>query len=135
MPWCSMRREPTLEEQRAFIRDAIMACRQVSIFVEGRVREDLSSDILLQSAVIRQIEVLGEACSRAGSALRAMPPRLPWRGIVDMRNRLIHGYFAVDLDVVWWTAVKEIPALLPLLEEAARGGESKDEVPDPGTTS
>lgn len=73
-----MRREATMAEQRGFIRDAATACRHISRFVEGRGREDLSSDMLFQSAVVRQIEVLGDACTHVGTRVRMELPDVPW---------------------------------------------------------
>ena len=111
-----MRREPAIEEERAWIADAIQACTLVGRFLEGKRRSDLDDDLLVQSAVIRQIEVIGEACSRIGDGTRARHDEVPWRDIVGMRNRLIHGYVAVDLDLVWRTAREEVPVLQLMLE-------------------
>ncbi|MFH1466797.1 MAG: DUF86 domain-containing protein [Pseudomonadota bacterium] len=95
--------------------DAVDACRLVSQFLEGKERADLDRDLLVQSAVIRQIEVIGEACSRVGTCTRDRHPEIPWRDIVGMRHRLIHGYAAIDLDLVWKTAREEVPALEAML--------------------
>ena len=112
-----MRREPSREEERAWLADAIRACGLVSRFLQGKSRRDLDDDLLVQSAVIRQIEVIGEACSRIGRATRSHHPAVPWRDVVGMRNRLIHGYAAVYLELVWNTAQREVPALQEMLEE------------------
>ncbi|MCX7037602.1 MAG: DUF86 domain-containing protein [Spirochaetes bacterium] len=55
-------------------------------------------------AVVRAIEVLGEAANRASADARSACPEIPWSAITDMRNRLIHGYFDIDVDIVWNTA-------------------------------
>lgn len=65
---------------------------------------------------MRAIEVIGEAASKISEATRIDAPEIPWVAIVAMRNRLIHGYFDIDPDIVWATVNDEIPALLPLLQ-------------------
>ena len=67
---------------------------------------------MLLFAVVRAIEVLGEAASKVSEDTRSACPEIPWSAITDMRNRLIHGYFDIDADIVWNTASIEIPALL-----------------------
>jgi uncharacterized protein with HEPN domain len=93
----------------------IDAADAMAAFVAGRAREDLESDQMLLFAVVRAIEVLGEAASRVSADVRESAPEVPWAAIVAMRNRLIHGYFDVDATLVWKTATEEIPDLLPKL--------------------
>jgi len=81
----------------------------------GRQRDDLESDRMLLFAVVRAIEVLGEAASRISAELRERAPDVPWAAIVATRNRLIHGYFDIDSTVVWKTVTEEIPELLSTL--------------------
>jgi uncharacterized protein with HEPN domain len=92
--------------------DAADAVRQ---FMTGRQRADLDADRMLLFAVVRAVEVIGEAASKVSEETRAMAPGIPWGGIVSMRNRLIHGYFDIDTDIVWKTVTDELPALLPEL--------------------
>jgi uncharacterized protein with HEPN domain len=68
-------------------------------------------------ALVRAVEVLGEAASRVSVETRADVPALPWSKITAMRNWLVHAYFDIDRDVLWRTAAEEIPALYPLLTE------------------
>ncbi len=93
----------------------IDAAETVAQFIAGRRREDLESDRLLLFAVVRPLEVLGEAAGRVSAEARAAAPEIPWGIIVSMRNRLIHGYFDIDTAIVWKTAIEEIPELLPRL--------------------
>ena len=81
-------------------------------FVMGRQRNDLHTDQMLLFAVLRAIEVIGEAASKVTEEVRTANPHIPWKAIVGMRNRLIHAYFDVDTDVVWETLQVEIPAVL-----------------------
>ncbi len=84
-------------------------------FIDGRKRADLDDDRQLLFAIVRAIEVAGEAAARISSESRALAPDVPWRSLVSMRNRLIHGYFDIDRSIVWKTAREELPALLPAL--------------------
>lgn len=86
----------------------------------GRSRADLDSDRMLLFAVVRAIEVLGEAAARMSEErmseeTRHATPDIPWNAIVGMRNRLIHGYFNIDVTIVWKTVSIEIPSLLAKL--------------------
>ncbi len=77
-----------------------------------RGRGDLDSDRMLLLAVIRALEVVGDAAARVSPEPRASLPGVPWQAIVGMRNRLIHGYFDVDTEVVWTATQVELPALI-----------------------
>jgi len=97
----------------------IEAAETVGAFVAARHRADLDADRMLLFALVRAVEIIGEAASRLSPETRAAAPAVPWVQITGMRNRLIHAYFDIDPDVLWRTAVEEIPALLPLLRTLA----------------
>ena len=80
---------------------------------------------MLLFALVRAVEIVGEAASRVTRGTRAALPLVPWGQIVAMRNRLIHAYFDIDRDVLWKTASEEVPGLLPALREAL--GEGQDQ--------
>jgi uncharacterized protein with HEPN domain len=90
----------------------IEAAESVLRFTSNRRRSDLETDQMLLFAVVRALEVLGEAASKVSDETRSAHPQVPWSLITDMRNRLIHGYFDIDTSIVWNTASQEIPALL-----------------------
>jgi uncharacterized protein with HEPN domain len=94
------------------IRAAETACD----FVSGRTRRDLDTDQMLLFALVRAIEIIGEAASRVGAETRQVTADIPWALIVSMRNRLIHGYSDINHEVVWKTATEELPELLPKLK-------------------
>ena len=102
-------------EDHARILHMIEAAQSAINFVTGRQRADLSSDQMLLFALIRAIEIVGEAASRVTEATRRAAADIPWSSVMSMRNRLIHAYFDVDNDVVWKTATEELPALLSKL--------------------
>jgi uncharacterized protein with HEPN domain len=93
--------------------DAIEA---IAGFADGRTRADLDSNTMLTFAIIRAIEIAGEAASKIGNETIAALPDLPWPAIVGMRNRLIHAYFDVDLDRVWDTIIHDLPPLRERLQ-------------------
>jgi len=102
-------------EDRTRILHMIEAAESAINFVSGRQRADLTSDQMLLFALVRAIEIVGEAAGRVSEATRETATGVPWNLIVSMRNRLVHAYFDVDNDVVWKTAIEELPALLPKL--------------------
>jgi uncharacterized protein with HEPN domain len=99
----------------------IDAAEALAAFVDGRVSQDLNSDRMLLFAVVRAIEILGEAASRLSAEAQRQIPEVPWASVVGMRNRLVHGYFDVDTEIVWKTATVEVPALLQALNRAVSG--------------
>jgi len=95
------------------IRDA---ANRISEYVEGIDEPSFKKSNLIQDAVIRQIEIIGEAAKNLSSQFRNSHPEIPWRELSGMRDKLIHAYFGVDLDRVWITAQDEIPALNSQIE-------------------
>jgi uncharacterized protein with HEPN domain len=91
------------------------AARSAQEFAAGRSRGDLENHKMLLFAVVRAIEIVGEAASRISAETRLATPSIPWAEIVAMRNRLIHAYFDVDHDILWKTVTIEIPDLAALL--------------------
>ena len=83
----------------------------------GKQRESLEQDdMVLGLAIIRALEVIGEAAANMDAETRQAHPEVPWKQMIGMRNLLIHRYASVDFDVVWDTATISIRALIPLLE-------------------
>ncbi|MEO5345165.1 MAG: DUF86 domain-containing protein [Magnetococcus sp. YQC-9] len=81
-------------------------------FVEGRIMADLHSDRMLLHALIRCLEVIGEAAGDLSGDCRGRVDHLPLRAMIAMRNRLIHGYFDVDAEIVWRTVTQRLPELV-----------------------
>lgn len=87
-------------------------------FAYGRSRADLDSDQMLTFALVRAVEVVGEAAANVSDDGRAAMPEVPWRYVVGMRNRLVHAYFDVDTDILWTTVTVALPPLLAQLKSA-----------------
>lgn len=90
---------------------------------QGRSRSDLDTDRLFNLALTHLVELIGEAASRVRVEDRPRYPDIPWAQVVSMRNRLIHGYDVVDLDILWQTVVEDLPPLIAALEAALRSGD------------
>ena len=89
-------------------------------FVEGLSQEDFRSDRKSQKAVVMSLLIVGEAAARVMddfSAFAELHPQIPWRGMRGMRNRIAHGYFDLDLDVVWDTVQTALPELAQQLRD------------------
>lgn len=93
------------------MRDAAVEARG---FIAGCNRQTFDSNRMLVFALVRAIEIIGEAAANISSECRERHPQIPWVDIIGMRNRLIHAYFDVDLDILWNTATTKLE---PLIEE------------------
>ncbi|WP_242333289.1 DUF86 domain-containing protein [Anaeromyxobacter sp. SG66] len=98
------------------LRHMLDAAREAMSFAAGRSRGDLERDRMLVLAIVKDVEIIGEAAARVSPAMQASHPEIPWAQIIATRNRLIHAYFDVDLQVVWDTVTDDLPQLVRLLE-------------------
>ena len=97
------------------IRDS---AQEALIFVNNRTREDLDRDRMLSLALVRLIEIMGEAANNISEPCQSKYFKIPWRQIIGMRNRIIHAYFDVDLDIVWQVITQDLESLLIEVEKA-----------------
>ena len=100
------------------LRHMLDAAKRAIEFMQGRAKSDLESNEQLSLAVVRLLEILGEAAKNVSEDLRKDYPDIPWRQIAGTRDRLIHGYFDVDLDIVWQIISTDLPVLVAQLEKA-----------------
>jgi uncharacterized protein with HEPN domain len=107
-------------EDRVRIEHMIGAAESVGRFIAGRERADLDEDEMLRFALTRAIEIIGEAASRVSPEAQTVVPGIPWKEVAGMRNRLVHAYFDLDLDVLWKTAREAVPDLLKTLAAIER---------------
>ena len=99
-----------------YLRDMLDALDKAQRFVFGLDSLGLHSDEKTAYAVVRALEIIGEASKQVPAPLRTRFPDIPWKSLAGMRDKLTHGYFGVDLDVVWNTITEDLP---PLLEPLA----------------
>jgi uncharacterized protein with HEPN domain len=102
-------------EDRVRLTHMIEAAEAAIRFTAGRDRASLDADQMLRFAIVRAVEVVGEAAARVSAAAQAESPSIPWREIIAMRNRLVHAYFDINTDILWTTVTEEIPAILSIL--------------------
>ncbi|MDA0745113.1 MAG: DUF86 domain-containing protein [bacterium] len=86
-------------------------------FARRRTRQDLDRDRMLTLSLVKSIEIIGEAAVKVSAETQHLYPQIPWAQIVGMRNRLIHGYFDINLDRVWDTLTEDLPPLLRMLTQ------------------
>jgi uncharacterized protein with HEPN domain len=92
------------------LRHILDAADRIATYLEGVDQASFLSNRMLQDAVIRNLEVIGEACVNLSPVLVETHAAIPWRKASGIRNRLVHGYFEVDLKVVWQTAKDSLPS-------------------------
>jgi uncharacterized protein with HEPN domain len=85
--------------------------------LEGKERRDLDTNRTILSAVVRELEIIGEAANSISLTFKKKHPELPWRQMIAMRNRLIHAYFDIDHDIVWATTKNYLPELIQQLKK------------------
>lgn len=98
------------------LRHMLDAAREAVAFAAGRARSDLDTDRMLNLSLVRLLEIVGEAARGLPQEFREGHSAIPWKQIAGMRDRLIHGYFDVNLDIVWQTVTQELPKLIVQLE-------------------
>ncbi len=100
-----------MDRDPASILDIVIACHKLTGFVAGRSRADLDDDLMLQFAVLHAVAIVGEAANRLSPVFRKAHPAIPWGEIIGARNRIIHGYNDVNLDIIWIIAAEKIHLL------------------------
>ncbi len=94
-----------------YVEDIVGAIERIQRYTEGMSFEDFIEDQKTVDAVIRNLEIIGEATKHTPDEFKALHPDIPWREIAGMRNRLIHSYFGVDLSLIWHTIRSELGEL------------------------
>ena len=104
-----------LREWRCYIHDMIGFCERVGTYTQGLDRDGFIADDMVHDATLRNLELVGEAATRIPDAIHNAHPEIPWRAVVDMRNRLAHGYPGIDGDAFRSGVRDRVPALPPAL--------------------
>lgn len=107
---------PPEKDDRAYLWDMLTAAQAVVTFVQRRTLDDYVADLMLRSAVERQVEIVGEAARRVSKEFQDAHPEIPWRPIQAQRHVLAHDYGEIKHDRIWRVAVEHIPALITVLE-------------------
>jgi len=100
-----------------YLNDILASINETIEFTGDMTFDEFSSDKKTINAVIRSLEVLGEASRKIPDDLKAESPEVPWKRMTGMRNKLIHEYFGVDLEIVWAVIKEELPPLFHHLEK------------------
>jgi uncharacterized protein with HEPN domain len=92
---------PSIREWRFYVEDMPGFCDKLSLYTQGLDRRSFTADSMRYDAVLRNLELIGEAATHVPSDVRAKAPDVPWRMVIAVRNRLIHGYLGIDDDTLW----------------------------------
>lgn len=109
-------------EDRVRLQHMLDAALEIQQYVRSSTREDLSQDRKLLHSLVRLLEIIGEAANQVSRELRDQVPEIPWVIMVGMRNRLVHAYFSINLNIVWTTSTEDIPPLIAELRRLLPGG-------------
>jgi uncharacterized protein with HEPN domain len=104
------------KRDEAYLLDILIAARKVRRFTEGLSYQQFCTHEMVQSAVIREFQVIGEAVRLLSDEFKTTHPAIDWTAIIGMRNRLVHEYFDIRFDVVWQAAQVDIPGLIHQIE-------------------
>jgi len=95
------------------------AAKEAESFSQDKTRSSLDTDRKLTLALVKCIEIIGETGTKISSESREDLPQIPWSNIIGIRNRLIHAYFDINLDILWKTVIEDLPPLIAELEKIA----------------
>lgn len=98
-------------DDRTRLLHMLESCQKIVQYAQGETRQSLEDDEKLCLALVRLIEIIGEAASKVSPEKQAEIQQIPWRTIIGMRNRIVHAYFDIDYDIVWDTVTINIPKL------------------------
>jgi uncharacterized protein with HEPN domain len=93
------------------------AAREAGLFATGHNRSDLHYDRMLTLALVKEIEIIGEAAANISPETRSQLLQFEWKAIINMRNRLVHVYHKIDLYILWDTVIRDLPQLIEELEK------------------
>lgn len=101
----------------AYLIDMLQAARKAAAFAAGLTYAQFQHSDLHQNAILKVLEIIGEAASRITTDTHRAYPQIPWLQIIGLRNRVVHGYFDIDLNLIWQIVHQDIPILLDQLQD------------------
>ena len=106
----------TKRDDAVYLKDILESINQIFVYVKNKTEFEFSSDLLVQDAVTRRFEIIGEAASKISIDFRSKHPEIEWGLMKDMRNKLIHDYFGISAATIFLTIYKDLPILKEKLE-------------------
>ncbi|MBI5242830.1 MAG: DUF86 domain-containing protein [Elusimicrobia bacterium] len=103
-------------QDKDFLRDILEAMQRVASYTQDSSYKQFMGDTKTQDAVLRNMEVIGEATKGLSTSLKKLHPTVPWKDMAGMRDKVIHHYFGVNYDIVWNVAKEQVPQLIPRIE-------------------
>jgi len=99
------------ENDEVYLSHIVDAIERIEEYCQGVSRQKFLKNKMVAAAAVRELEIIGEAARNVSREFRKMNPELPWKQMTGTRNRLIHEYFGVDLEIVWQTIIQDLPNL------------------------
>lgn len=125
-----MSRKPPKDE-RVRVQHMLDAAKKAQEFLVGRTRDDLDTNDMLALALVRLLEIIGEAAKNVPTKIREASPQIPWSLVARTRDRLAHGYFDINLDRVWEMVSNDLPPLIKALEAIPLLSDPSNIIPKP----
>ena len=110
----------SMHDDAVSLKDMIDHARESLDLLGGTTREAFRDRRVLQLALTRLVEIVGEAANRVSEATQRAHPDIPWSNIIGMRNRLVHGYDVIDYDLLWETVTSDLPPLIAALQKIVK---------------
>ena len=106
-----------MRQDDLYLLDMLVAARKAARFAADVTYSQFERSDLHQNAIIKVVEIVGEAASRVSEVTKEAHPEVPWQEIVGLRNRIVHAYFEIDLELIWQIVHEDVPVLIDRLEQ------------------
>lgn len=113
------------KDYKLYLFDILESCKKIISYTKGKTEREFANDKKTIDAVIRNIEIIGEAASKIPKKEREKIQQIPWKEVVAMRNKVVHEYFDVNVPIVWETIQADIPTLKKNIQNALKNTRSK----------